>query len=215
AADAQWANLPDYLDGTSILPIVDVSGSMTEPSNLRPLDIAVSLGIYLSERNKSAFKDLFLTFSGSPAFQLLKGTISQRIDQLSKSEWEMNTDIVKAFKKILDLAAQYKVSKKDMPKILLILSDMQFDQCAKYDDSAMQSIERQYKKAGYPLPKIVFWNLSDRGGNIPVAFNKEGIALVSGFSPSIMKAILSDNKNFNPKSIMLEAIDIDRYRLDI
>ncbi|MDR1942158.1 MAG: DUF2828 family protein [Endomicrobium sp.] len=212
-ADAQWANLPDYLDGATILPMVDVSGSMNTGANPAPIDVAVSLGIYLSQRSKSAFKDLFLTFSANPAFQLLKGSLSERVKQLNNAQWNMNTDIVKAFKKLLDIARQNKVGQKDMPSILLILSDMQFDQCAEFDDGAMQSVERNYQKAGYEVPKIVFWNLADRGGNIPVSFNKNGVALVSGFSPAIMKAALKNDKNFNPYSIMLQTVDIERYRL--
>ncbi|MDR2192662.1 MAG: DUF2828 family protein, partial [Endomicrobium sp.] len=76
------------------------------------------------------------------------------------------------------------------------------------------TIDRQYKKANYALPKIVFWNLADRSGNIPVSFNKNGVALVSGFSPAIMKAVLKNDETFNPYSIMLSAVDNERYRLN-
>jgi hypothetical protein len=214
-ADAQWANLPDYLEATSILPIVDVSGSMYNGLNPQAIDVSLSLGLYLSERNKSAFKDIFVTFSAESQFNLLQGSLSQRLQQLrSDKAWGMNTNIVKAFKKILDIAVSNKVLQEDMPQILLILSDMQFDQCAIYDDSAMQSIERQYKKAEYAIPKIVFWNLCNRGENIPVSYNKDGVAVVSGFSPTIMKAILKNGKNFNPRSTMLSVVDSQRYRLD-
>ena len=64
---AQWNALPNYLEGSSekILPVCDVSGSM---SGL-PMDISVSLGIYLSERNEGIFKDAFITFSGKPTIE--------------------------------------------------------------------------------------------------------------------------------------------------
>jgi hypothetical protein len=213
-ADAQWANLPDYLGTASILPIVDVSGSMYNGANPQAIDVSLSLGLYLSERNKSVFKDIFLTFSEESQFNLLKGSLSQRLKQLKSDEkWGMNTDIIKAFKKILDVAVKNKVAQEDMPEMLLILSDMQFDQCAEFDDSAMQSVERQYEKAKYATPKIVFWNLADRGSNIPVKFDKNAVALVSGFSPAIMKTVLKNDENFNPRSIMLSAVDTERYRL--
>jgi len=99
-----------------------------------------------------------------------------------------------------------------MPSILLVLSDMQFDQCARFDDSAMQMIKRKYEASGYTLPVIVFWNLNDRAGNAPVSFNQKGVGLVSGFSPSIMKAILSsDMDTLSPETIVRDAVMIDRY----
>ena len=81
-----------------------------------------------------------------------------------------------------------------------------------YDDSAMKMIERKYEKAGYNVPKIVFWNLNAKD-NVPVKFNKNGTALVSGFSPSICKAVLAaDLEDFTPRSIMLKAVMNDRYK---
>jgi hypothetical protein len=46
-------------------------------------------------------------------------------------------------------------------------------------------------------------------------FNKSGVALVSGYSPSILKSILKgDIENFTPFNVMLETIMSDRYKLD-
>ncbi len=88
---------------------------------------------------------------------------------------------------------------------------MQFDRCVDFDDSAIQMIERKYVKAGYKMPKIVFWNINSHS-SVPVKFNAKGVALVSGFSPSIMKAVLAaDFEDFTPESIMLKTIMRDRY----
>ena len=73
----------------------------------------------------------------------------------------------------------------------------------------MQMIQRKYKTAGYEMPKVVFWNLNDRG-NAPVRFNAEGVALVSGFSPAVMKSILA-GEDFTPRGIMLQTIMSERY----
>ena len=95
--------------------------------------------------------------------------------------------------------------------MILILSDMQFDQCTRYDDSAMEMIARKYAEAGYNVPNIVFWNLN-AADNVPVKFNEKGVALVSGFSPSIVKGILAaDLDNFTPEAIMLKTIMSERY----
>ena len=217
----QWEALPNYVGDASILPLVDVSGSMTCPagghgskSKLSCMEVAVSLGLYLADKNKGKFKDTFLTFSGKPELMHLNGNISQKIDQMIRSNWDMNTNLNKAFEKILDTAVKGSVPQEEMPAMVLILSDMQFDQCVKHDDSAIEMIARKYEAAGYTLPKVVFWNLNASYGNAPVKFNKSGTALVSGFSPAIVKPLLSgDIETFTPESVMLKTIMDDRYKV--
>ena len=75
-----------------VLPMVDVSGSMQCPAGNNPnvecMDVAVSLGLYISERNEGTFKDCFLTFSSNPQLQYLKGSLKERLSQLRNSEIE-------------------------------------------------------------------------------------------------------------------------------
>lgn len=214
----QWNALPDYMNGKRILPMVDVSGSMGDiipGSNTKCLTVAMALGLYCAERNKGDYKDLFLTFSNNPELQKLEGDIFEKIVQLNRGHWEMNTDISKAFDLILNHGIEFKVPNDQMPEIVLILSDMQFD-CAynmNNDDNqtAFKMIKSKYKKAGYSMPKIVFWNLNSYN-NVPVKFDKEGSALVSGLSPSILTSILSDNLEvFTPENVMIETIMKERY----
>ena len=211
---AQWDALPNYVGDASILPIVDVSGSMkvsVPGSTVRCLDVAVGLGLYLADKNKGVFKDTFLTFSDKPELVTLKGNIVQKVDQMSRSEWGMSTNLHAAMSKILDVAVKGSVPQSDMPAMLLILSDMQFNVCARYDDSAMQMIERKFADAGYTVPQIVFWNLNS-SDNVPVKADKSGAALVSGFSPSIMTSLLAaDLDQFTPEGIMLKTVMSDRY----
>jgi hypothetical protein len=211
---AQWDALPNYINKGNVLPLVDVSGSMTsslDQSGLRAIDVAVSLGLYCADKNSGKFNGTFLTFSKRPELLYLQGNILQKLEQMIGSKWEMNTNLVAAFEKILSTARANNVPQEEMPETLLILSDMQFDQCVRHDDSALQSLARQYEVAGYNLPKVVFWNLQARD-NAPVNFDQTGTALVSGFSPSILKAILAnDMEQFTPRSIMLKTIMNDRY----
>jgi hypothetical protein len=87
---------------------------------------------------------------------------------------------------------------------------MEFDRAAK-DRSAIEMIEKKYKKSGYTMPKIVWWNLNARSeANVPVRYDANGTALVSGFSPAIMTSILGA-KTFTPEGIMLDTIDVPRY----
>ena len=211
----QWEALENFVGDASVLPLVDVSGSMSCPAgknnNVSCLTVAVSLGLYLADKNKGKFKDTFLTFSGKLELMHLKGDIIQKCQQMVKSNWEMNTNLVKAMDKILKTAAEGNVPQEEMPHMLLILSDMQFDQCASFDDSAMKMIERKFEAAGYSVPKIVFWNLNAHD-NVPVKYDKRGAALVSGFSPAIMKAVLAgDTEQFTPEGVMMKAIMVPRY----
>lgn len=213
----QWEALENFVGDANVLPLVDVSGSMSCPAGknntVSCLTVAVSLGLYLADKNTGKFKDTFLTFSGNPELLHLKGNILQKVQQMVKSNWDMNTNLVKAMDKVLKTAKEGNVPKEEMPEMLLILSDMQFDQCAKFDDSAMKMIERKFNDAGYDLPKIVFWNLNSND-NVPVKYDARGVALVSGFSPSIMKAVLAgDTDNFTPEAIMLKAVMVDRYAI--
>jgi hypothetical protein len=212
---AQWDALPNYVGDASIMPIVDVSGSMSCPagknSNVTCMDVSISLGLYLADKNKGVFKDTFLTFSSKPQLVTLKGNIVDKVAQMSKSDWDMSTDLHAAMDKILSVAVKASVPASDMPAMLLILSDMQFNQCVNHDDTAMQMIERKFEAAGYSMPQIVFWNLNS-SDNVPVASDQTGAALVSGFSPSIMTSLLAaDLDQFTPEGIMLKTVMVPRY----
>jgi hypothetical protein len=215
--EKQWEALENFIGDANVLPLVDVSGSMAcsagKNSKVTCMDVAISLGLYMADKNKGKFKDTFLTFSGTPELLHLKGNIVQKCQQMASSNWGMNTDLVKAMEKILKTAKDGGVPQEEMPEMLLIMSDMQFDQCARFDDSAMQMIARKFEAAGYELPKIVFWNLN-AADNVPVKYDTRGVALVSGFSPAIMKAVLSgDTAQFTPEAIMLKAVMVDRYAI--
>mgnify|MGYP003335911170 FL=1 len=211
---AQWNSLPNYVGDASILPLVDVSGSMFCPAgnnkNLTCMDVSISLGLYLADKNQGKFKDCFLTFSSEPELLNLKGNILDKVNQMKSSDWGMSTNLHAALDKILSVATQARVPVSEMPAMLLILSDMQFNQCVEHDARALDMIRRKYETAGYAMPRVVFWNLNAHD-NVPVRFDEQGTALISGFSPSIMRAVLADVDSFTPESIMLQAVMIDRY----
>ena len=215
--EAQWNALPNYVGDASVLPLVDVSGSMTcaagQKGTTTCLEIAVSLGLYFADKNRGAFKDCMLTFSDKPQLVRLKGAINEKIDQMVSTDWGMSTNLHAAFDVILKTAVDNSVAPADMPATLIIFSDMQFNACVQNDDSAMEMIERKFEAAGYALPKVVFWNLN-AGSNVPVKFDKKGTALVSGFSPAIAASVLgADPDAFTPEAIMLKAVMSDRYDL--
>lgn len=211
----QWEALPNLVGDASVLPMVDVSGSMQCPAggskSITCIDVAVSLGLYVADKNTGAFKDTFLTFSGKPELLNLRGNVVDKLVQMVKSDWGMNTDISAAMDKILSHAKTFKVSQSEMPQTLLIMSDMQFDRCASFNAKAFDVFKHKFEQAGYTMPKIVFWNINAHS-NVPVKATESGVALVSGFSPNILKAILANNlEEFTPEAIMLEAVMSERY----
>lgn len=214
--NSQWNALPNYMGDASVLPLVDVSGSMSciagKKGTTKCIDVSLALGLYCADKNTGVFKDSFLTFSSKPQLVTVKGNIVEKLLQMNKSEWAMNTNLSAAFEKILTVAVQNNVRKEDMPQVLLILSDMQFDACVGgYNDTAIQMIQRKYNEAGYDVPKVVFWNLNAYD-NCPVKFDEYGTALVSGFSPAILTSILKcDLEKFTPWNIMLDTIMNDKY----
>tara|TARA_R110002126_G_scaffold21961_2_gene78921 strand:- start:62 stop:1495 length:1434 start_codon:yes stop_codon:yes gene_type:complete len=224
--NAQWESLPNFMEGSEerVLPVVDVSGSMSCSAggndNLTCMDVAISLGMYISERNEGNFKDAFVTFSSNPQLQYLKGTLEQRLNQLRRAEWGMNTDINAVFELILNQAKMYNIPQDKMPTKILILSDMQFNSATNsrwgnqsdWNPSAQDMIESKYEDAGYNKPDVVYWNLNASMGNFPVEFDKMGTAMVSGFSPSILKSLLS-GKSMTPESILMETVGSERYSL--
>lgn len=224
-ANEQWKALPDYLEGSTdnIMPLVDVSGSMDSvkvAGSVTALDVAISLGLYVSERSNGIFKDQFITFSSTPEMLKVKGTLRQRYDQMERSNWQGSTNLQAAFKLILNAAVVHKIPKEQMPTKLVIFSDMEFNSCvsagtngmyrAGVSVSAMNMIRSEFEAAGYELPQVVFWNLNGRSGNSPVTYNESGTALVSGFSPSIVKSVLGAD-DMTPIGIMLKTVMITRY----
>jgi hypothetical protein len=116
------------------------------------------------------------------------------------------------FKLILSKGKSENVPQEQMPTMILILSDMEFNSATRsnWNPTAQEMIESMYLEAGYKMPKIVYWNLNSRNQNVPVKFDKQDTALVSGFSPSLLKSLLS-GKDLTPLSMMYEVINSERY----
>lgn len=207
AANLQWKALPNYVEGDGKgLVIADTSGSM----HGLPLYVAVSLAIYFAERNVGPFKDVFMTFSQTPCFHRLVGSnILEKWNNLDSSGWDMNTNLQAALDLILNTAIANKVAQKDMPSVLMIISDMEFD-CAstQNDKTNFETMKEKFESFGYKFPKTLWWRVDSRNTNTPVKFTDNGTALVSGCSPSILKNL---NNFVDPVSFMLNTLNDERY----
>lgn len=206
-ADLQWKAMPNWLEGNEHygLVIADTSGSM---SGL-PILVSVSLALYFAERNLGPFKDFWINFSTNPSFQKFKGSnIYEKYQNMDKNNWSQSTNLQGAFELILGTALANKVPQKDMPTVLYIVSDMEFNGAG--SQTNYEAIKQKYAQAGYKLPRLVWWNVNARNENFPITSDANGTAMVSGASPSILKALLSA-KSFDPMSIVYETVNNPRY----
>lgn len=206
AYELMWKNLKDYhCDGNSIV-VADTSGSMLSP-NYMPISVATSLAIYFAERNHGAFKGQMITFSDRPTFfEIPDGSLASKVQRVYNADWGGSTNLNGVFDIILSRCVANHVPAEDMPKTIYIVSDMEFNYCGRLTN--YEKIKAQYARAGYTCPNIVFWKVNDHGST-PVRFNDDGVALVSGCSPSVFELAISDD--LDPVKFMLAAVNVPRY----
>ena len=217
ATEAQWNALPNYVGDASIIPIVDTSSSMNIEisKGTTAWSVSVALGMYLADKNQSPkFKGCFVSFADRPRLSYVNGSIVDKYKQVSNNLTMGSTNLEGTFDEILKVCKSNSVPQEEMPQYVMILSDMQFNQAvAGCGNTALQSISRQYEEAGYKRPNIIFWNLVAKD-NVPVRFDDNGTAFVSGYSPALMKTLLKgDLAQFTPLQIMLDSIMIDKYNI--
>ena len=213
--EVQWNNLPDYVDGdVNAVVMADVSGSMECNAGGRPLATSIGLAMYFAERNKGAYHNLFMTFSGNPQFVEVKGkTITQKISFISNADWGMNTDLEKALMRILDVAIENHCSQEEMPKSLIIISDMEIDACTnqKHRENFYDYVSRVYEEHGYKIPNVVFWNVDSRYDVFLEDKDRKGVQLVSGQSASTFKNLIGCVDK-TPVEMMYSVLNSERYQ---
>lgn len=215
--EAQWKSFvkdrtSKWPKGINVLPIIDVSGSMVG----MPMKVAISLGMLFSMLNSSdQYKGKFITFDTHP--QMLKfnldETLQEQVAYVKSAPWGGSTNFQASLDLILDTATLFNVPEEQMPQILFVFSDMQFNHA---DGNAKRTnwnlIEEKYKKAGYTRPTIVFWNLNGSTSDYPVPDKSvPDCALVSGFNDSFMYTIL-EGKIPSPLDVVLSVLDGERYQ---
>lgn len=206
--EAQWKALPDYVEqGTNALIMADVSGSMCG----RPMATSIGLAIYFAERNTGAYHNLFMTFSSNPQIVTLKGeTLHQKIKNVENADWGGNTNLKSAFEKVLDIAEKNNVSQEEMPKAIVVISDMEIDYCGDKNWSFYDKMEKKFQKAGYVIPNVIFWNVYSRHDLFHADATRKGVQLASGQSVTVFKQVLQ-NLGYNPVEAMENTINSERY----
>ena len=207
--EAQWRNLPDYGVGDeNMLVMADVSGSMYG----RPMATSVGLAIYFAERNKGDYHNRFMTFSALPSIVHLEGeTLAEKVACAVEADWGLNTNLEEAFDSILKTAVENHVPEEEMPKSLIIISDMEFDS-ATYDSDWLfyETMKKKFKRNGYTIPNVVFWNVDSRHNAFHADKKREGVQLLSGSAVTFFEH-LDEGIGMTPVEMMRKIIEDERY----
>lgn len=190
-------------DPSKMVPLSDVSGSMYG----KPMEVAIALGIGISEICHPAFRNMILTFEARPKWHLLKegDSIVNKVRSLARAPWGGSTNFEKAFEMILTVCINHRLAKEDVPS-LIVFSDMQFDMA---DNARLQwcspshlppmhevlrkrfaEVAQQLQWSDAEPTPIVYWNLRNTPGH-PVTKDTEGTVLLSGFSPNMLKMVMN------------------------
>lgn len=217
-----WQNLEDVFNGYSYngICVCDTSGSMYGD----PLAVAISIAMYCAEHNTGDFANHFFTFSNNPTFVEIEGVdFVDKVNRIAKADWGGSTNIEAVFDKMLRIAIENHLSQDDIPKGVIVVSDMEFNSCVcggsvsnsrwpnRYgipaNETLFETIEKRWNAAGYRLPTLTFWNVNAR--NDRIAMRKEGhVNFVSGMSPSIFTQVMTGKDAI---SLMMDTLNAKRY----
>lgn len=205
--EKQWSEIRKEIQELGIfekcVSVVDVSGSMSG----QPMQVAVALGILISECAQGPFSNKVITFHQNPQFFNLDQCehLYEKINKVMNMPWGMNTDIEKVFDELLERGRFHNLTAEQMPDRLFIFTDMQFDEVSGNKLKTFDKIAEKFETHGYKMPQIICWNLRSSG---PVSFQKNdlGVALLSGFSHEILKSVLL-GENFDPMTVMMSIVE--------
>lgn len=209
-----WENLPDYFDGktSNMLCVVDTSGSMTGCDASAPINVAISLGIYAAERAGGPFKNHYISFSSRPSLVEVKGIdIADKAGRIYESCIIDNTDLTAVFDLLLTIADRPDTKEEDIPKSIVVISDMEIDYMTDWDSNSvlteMEKVRQKWAAHGHKLPRLVYWNVDARSNTI--LDKGDNVSFVSGMSPSIFKQIITGKSGID---LLLDTLLDDRYK---
>jgi len=208
--EAQFQSMPNYYDVTErkIMTILDTSGSMYTPvaGSIQAVDVALGLSLYCSDRlgKDNPFYRKIIPFSSTASLKSWDNmTFAKAVGHVPDG-YVGSTNIISALNLLLESAKLWSIEVDKMPNCLLIISDMQFDQQVEEDNMPIEDALNKWVEAGYNKPQIIYWNLMGYN-NQPATKYDKNVGMVSGYSPSTMKAVL-EGDDFTPLAIMKRTI---------
>jgi len=227
--ELQWRDLIDThkkkmekmgKDLQNVFIMSDVSGSMYDESGgARYIDACIALSLACSEMQTGSLRNRCLTFHSNPQWVIFgEGeSLYDRVTKLYKSEWGYNTNIYKAFEKILNHIVENDIDPDTIHDMkFLILSDMQFDAAGAMNNTVYEELTDLFSTAGlktiwgkpYSVPELIFWNLNGSNQNMVDTGKRRGITMLSGFSPTAFYDFLG---NVTPLETLTNILDNEQY----
>lgn len=212
-----WDNLSDYFEGASFngLAVVDTSGSMTwGGDSVRPIDIAISLGLYCADKAKGPFHGYYVSFASRPQLIATEGAdFCDKVKRIYQTNLCDNTNLEATFDLLLNTALRNHTPQDEIPENLIVISDMEIDAARGYythnsntPEALMESIHKKWEQYGYKMPKLIYWNVNAR--NNTILDKSENVSYVSGASPVIFQQIMSGKTGFD---LMIDKLNNERY----
>lgn len=218
-----WANQKDYLNGAdcSMMCVVDTSGSMTGGYNstIRPIDVAISLGMYCAERLSGPFKNNMITFASEPQLLGIDGVdFCDSVNRIYRTNLVDNTNLEAVFDLLYSIAMNPSTRKEDIPKTIVVISDQQIDAATgswsrnntrwTMDNAAteMEKMRLKWQRAGLHFPSLIYWNVNASKDTILDA--GPNVSFVSGASPSLFQSVLTGESGY---SLMVKTLMSKRY----
>ena len=205
-----WDNLTDYLNGEncSMMCVVDTSGSM----HGRPINVAISLGLYCAERITGPFANKYISFSSRPQLIKTEGVdFIDKVIRIYKTNLCENTNLTAVFDLLLQTALKNGVKKEDIPKTIVVISDMEIDWGSNWNKNntitEMEKIRKKWEMYHLNMPKLVYWNVDAR--NNTILDSGPNVSFVSGCSPIIFKQVITGKTG---TELMMEILMSDRYK---
>ena len=208
--EAQWKALPNYLTSpVNAVVMADVSYSM----HGQPMETSVGLAIYFAQHNQGAYHNKYMTFTSHPSFINIKegASLAENINQVKSTDVGYSTNLNAAFDAILDSAVAYHVPKNEMPKALIVISDMEIDKYMRPGSrwDFIQTQKAKFNRHGYELPKMVMWNVSAREDTY--LSQNEDVIFLSGQSAATFRHLCQNLNGVTAYQMMLKVLNGKAY----
>lgn len=219
---AQWDGIrEETVKGGGLgksVAMCDFSGSMYGT----PMEVSKALGVLISEITHPAFRDHILTFDAVPQWHSFVGkkTLKSKLESLRGCGQGLNTDFYKACQCIIERMVQNKVPVGEEPEDLIVITDMGFDAASTPRSShtlpawetQLVRIRREFQEAGnWKPPRIVIWNVRAEYKEFHAKAGEDGVVQLSGWAPSMLKALQVGVKVQTPYEGMRHILDDARY----
>jgi hypothetical protein len=209
--EAQWKAMPNYLTKpVNAVVMADVSGSMSG----RPMATSIGLATYFAQHNTGWYRNQYMSFTDSPHFiNIPEGaSLLECVKKVASAGVGYGTNLQAAFNEILNTAVRYRIPAKDMPKTLVVISDMEIDKYMRPGRhwDFLKAMEARFNANGYKLPKIVMWNVNARKDT--VLSQDENTIFISGQSVSSFKTLCQNLDGVTAYDLMLQVLNGAAYR---